>query len=172
MTTRIGHVQTGIIGHVALEYPRAYVWAYTQARQEDLKAVIYDFSESRAGKHAGEYLNVWRGTLLVDDFAGHKQPHGRAHHGGRLLVACTAQVPRTATANKSQIAEQALVQIGLLYEVERQVGNVDGPERLRMRQQQSRPIADKLHARLSGHRSKVPEGSATTQAIDYNLRRR
>ena len=150
---------------------RAYLWAYTPGRHEDLKAVVYDFCESRAGKHAGAFLNGWRGTLLVDDFAGYKQLMGEHI----TEAACWAHARRKFfelhAANKSQIAEQALVQIGQLYEVERQVANVDGPERLRMRQQHSRPIADKLHAWLSEHRSKVPEGSATARAIDYSLRR-
>ena len=150
---------------------RAYLWAYTPGRHEDLKAVVYDFCESRAGKHAGAFLKDWRGTLLVDDFAGYKQLMGEHI----TEAACWAHARRKFfelhAANKSQIAEQALVQIGQLYEVERQVANVDGPERLRMRQQHSRPIVDKLHAWLSEHRTRVPEGSATARAIDYSLRR-
>ena len=150
---------------------RAYLWAYTPGRHEDLKAVVYDFCESRAGKHACEFLNGWRGTLLVDDFAGYKQLMGEHI----IEAACWAHARRKFfelhAANKSQIAEQALVQIGQLYEVERQASNVDGTERLRMRQQHSRPIVAKLHAWLSEHRSKVPEGSATARAIDYSLRR-
>ncbi|MDH1093487.1 IS66 family transposase, partial [Comamonas terrigena] len=150
---------------------RAYLWAYTPGRHEDLKAVVYDFCESRAGKHACEFLNGWRGTLLVDDFAGYKQLMGEHI----TEAACWAHARRKFfelhAANKSQIAEQALVQIGQLYEVERQACNVDGTERLRMRQQHSRPIVAKLHAWLSEHRSKVPEGSATARAIDYSLRR-
>lgn len=150
---------------------RAYLWAYTPGRHEDLKAVVYDFCESRAGKHAGAFLKDWRGTLLVDDFAGYKQLMGEHI----TEAACWAHARRKFfelhAANKSQIAEQALVQIGQLYEVERQVANVDGPERLRMRQQHSRPTVDKLHAWLSEHRTRVPEGSATARAIDYSLRR-
>lgn len=150
---------------------RASLWAYTPGRHEDLKAVVYDFCESRAGKHAGEFLKGWRGTLLVDDFAGYKQLMGEHI----TEAACWAHARRKFfelhAANKSQIAEQALVQIGQLYEVERLVANADGQERLRMRQQHSRSIVDKLHAWLSEHRARVPDGSATARAIDYSLRR-
>ena len=44
-------------------------------------------------------------------------------------------------------------------------------ERLRIRQQQSRSIVDKLKSWLADNRTKVPEGSATAKAIDYSLRR-
>ena len=150
---------------------RAYLWAYTPGRHEDMKAVVYDFCESRAGKHAGEFLKGWSGTLLVDDYAGYKQLMG-----DKVLEAgCWAHARRKFfelhAANKSQIAEQALVQIGQIYEIERQVQEVSTEERQRMRQQQTRPVIDKLHGWLSQHRAKVPEGSATAKAIDYSLRR-
>ena len=35
---------------------RAYLWAYAPGAFEDLKAVVYDFCESRAGKHARTFL--------------------------------------------------------------------------------------------------------------------
>lgn len=150
---------------------RAYLWAYTPGRHEEMKAVIYDFCESRAGKHAGEFLKGWSGTLLVDDYAGYKQLMG-----DKVLEAgCWAHARRKFfelhAANKSQIAEQALVHIGQIYEIERQVQEVNADERLRMRQQQSRPVVDKLHGWLTQHRAKVPEGSATAKAMDYSLRR-
>ena len=55
---------------------RAYLWAYSPGRHEAMKAVVYDFCESRAGKHALEFLQGWSGTLLVDDYAGYKQLMG------------------------------------------------------------------------------------------------
>lgn len=150
---------------------RAYLWAYSPGRHEEMKAVVYDFCESRAGKHAGEFLKGWSGTLLVDDYAGYKHLMGdKVQEAG-----CWAHARRKFfdlhTANKSQIAQQALVQIGQLYEIERQVQEASADERLSIRQQHSRPVIDKLYSWLTDHRAKVPEGSATAKAIDYSLRR-
>jgi hypothetical protein len=61
--------------------------------------------------------------------------------------------------------------IGRLYEVEREVKDLDPDERRRIRQSQARPIADDLHAWLVAQRQKVPDGSATARAIDYSLKR-
>ena len=52
---------------------RAYLWAYALGAFEDMKAVIYDFCESRAGEHARAFLEDWKGALVCDDFAGYKQ---------------------------------------------------------------------------------------------------
>jgi transposase len=150
---------------------RAYLWAYTPSQHEELKAVVYNFCESRAGSHAKAFLENWQGTLVVDDYSGYKQLMGE-----RITEAgCWAHARRKFfelhAASKSQIAQQALLLIGELYELERQGQNVDADERLRIRQQQSRPIIDKLYNWLTEHRPKVPEGSATAKAMDYSLRR-
>lgn len=42
---------------------RAYVWAYSTTPFSDVKAVVYDFSPSRAGKHAHHLLGQWNGKL-------------------------------------------------------------------------------------------------------------
>ena len=52
---------------------RAYLWTYAPGAFEDLKAVIYDFRESRAGAHARTFLGEWKGALVCDDFSGYKQ---------------------------------------------------------------------------------------------------
>ena len=133
--------------------------------------VPVDFCESRAGRHASAFLEGWSGTLLVDDFAGYKQ----LMTGSIEEAGCWAHARRKFfelhASNKSQIAEQALQQIGLLYDIERQVQDAHADDRWRVRQQQSRPVIDKLHDWLTQYRGKVPEGSATAKAIDYSLRR-
>ena len=52
---------------------RAYLWAYAPGAFEDMKAVVYDFCESRAGAHARTFLGAWQGALVCDDFSGYKQ---------------------------------------------------------------------------------------------------
>ena len=150
---------------------RAYLWAYSPGRHEDVKAVVYDFCESRAGKHALAFLQGWSGTLLVDDFAGYKQLMGAAIQEAGCWAHARRKFFDLHANNKSLIAYQALEQIGQLYELERQAQHMDGPNRLRLRQDESAKIILKLHAWLLAQRGKVPEGSATARAIDYSLRR-
>ena len=42
---------------------RAYVWTYGTTSYDSLKAVIYDFAQSRAGENARRFLEGWRGKL-------------------------------------------------------------------------------------------------------------
>ena len=73
--------------------------------------------------------------------------------------------------NKSQIAEQALGYFGQLYDVERDLQDLDADARRQMRQTRAKPVADALHAWMAVHRLKVPDGSATAKALDYSLTR-
>jgi hypothetical protein len=51
---------------------RSYVLAYATSQFSDLSAVVYDFSPSRAGEHARNFLKDWKGKLVCDDFGGYK----------------------------------------------------------------------------------------------------
>ena len=56
---------------------RAYLWAYAPGAFENIKAVVYDFCESRSGEHARRFLGhgtdkAWKGSLTCDDFSGYK----------------------------------------------------------------------------------------------------
>jgi transposase len=153
---------------------RAYLWAYAAGVHEDIKAVVYDFCESRAGANAKAFLDEWRGSLVVDDFSGYKQLMGDAQEQ-ITEVGCWAHARRKfhdlQLANQSQIAEQAVRQIAQIYAVEREVKDLNAEDRLRIRQDKSLPLVQTLHDWLMLNRQKVPEGSSTAKAIDYSLRR-
>ncbi|CAD6563428.1 hypothetical protein LMG24235_08672 [Paraburkholderia sabiae] len=50
---------------------RAYLWAYATTQYASLKAVVYDFADSRAGEHARAFLGDWQGKLVCDDYSGY-----------------------------------------------------------------------------------------------------
>ena len=150
---------------------RAYLWAYAPGAFEDLKAVIYDFCESRAGEHARAFLGDWRGGLVCDDFSGYKASFGAAI----TEVGCMAHARRKFfdlhASNKSEIAQQALTYIARLYELEREVQHLSADERLRIRQTQSQPLLDALHQWMLRQRQRVTDGTATAKALDYSIKR-
>ena len=150
---------------------RAYLWAYAPGAFEGMKAVVYDFCESRAGEHARAFLGEWKGALVCDDFSGYKQSFTL----GVTEAGCMAHSRRKFfdlhVSNKSEIAGQALSYISALYDVEREVKSLTADERLRIRQARSRPLADALHQWMELQRRQITDGSATARALDYSLKR-
>ena len=45
---------------------------YATTQYNPVQAVIYDFQDSRSGKHAAEFLKGWQGYLVCDDYSGYK----------------------------------------------------------------------------------------------------
>lgn len=155
---------------------RAYLWSYCTTQFNPIKAVVFDFADSRGGQHARDFLGLpgeqgWRGKLVCDDFSGYKA----CFDLGVTEVGCMAHARRKfheLWANHgSQVGEQALKFFGQLYDVEREVADSDAEHRREIRRQRSRPVADALHQWLGQQRQKVPDGTATARAIDYSLNR-
>ncbi|WP_176026002.1 IS66 family transposase, partial [Robbsia andropogonis] len=150
---------------------RSYLWTYCPGAFESMKGVVYDFAESRAGEHARAFLRNWQGKLVCDDFSGYKASFAQ----GVTEIGCMAHARRKFyelhASNKSQIAEKALQHIGQLYEIEREVQDLEPDERHERRQRRSRPIADALHTWMLLQRQQVSEGAAIAKALDYSLRR-
>ena len=150
---------------------RAYLWAYSTTQFADLRAVVYDFADSRAGEHARAFLGKWRGKLVCDDYSAYKA----GFELGITEIGCAAHARRKFfelhANHKSQIAEQALKYFGALYDVERDVVELKPDQRGAVRQQRAKPIADALHAWMVGQRKLVSEGSAIARALDYSLKR-
>lgn len=162
---------------------RAYLWAYAAATSEPIRAVVYDFTETRSGKHARAFLGhepqadgraqraAWTGQLVCDDFGGYKALFER----GVTEVGCMAHARRKFIelheANKSTLAATAIELIGQLYGIERDIEGLSGDARLHQRQARAGPIAQALFDWLVAQRTRVPAGSATARAIDYSLAR-
>ena len=148
---------------------RAYLWTYGTSQYDTLKAIVYDFADSRAGEHARRFLDGWSGKLVCDDYAGYKALFAR----GVTEVGCLAHARRKFhelwVNHKSGVAEEALRFFGALYDIERIAMNLDTEERLRLRQLKSRPIADTLLQWLTLQRQRATEGTAIAKAIDYTL---
>ncbi|MBV8047887.1 MAG: IS66 family transposase [Paludibacterium sp.] len=151
---------------------RAYLWAY---RSNDLAGaapmVVFDYQQSRSGKHAAAFLQDWCGLLMVDDYAGYKQLLGE----NVVEQACLAHARRKffeLHANGGHpVAAEALARIGALYAVEARARELKPSERYRLRQTQSLPILQALHDWLISLRPNVAPGSGLAKAIDYLLRR-
>jgi transposase len=154
---------------------RAYLWSYCTTQFSPVKAVVFDFADSRGGQHARAFLGLpgqhgWRGKLVCDDFSGYKA----CFELGVTEVGCMAHARRKFhelwVNHGSQVGEQALKFFGALYDVEREVANADSQARLDARRR-SRPVTDALHQWMRQQRQKIPDGSATARAIDYSLNR-
>lgn len=155
---------------------RAYLWTYCSTNLQSTKLVVFDFAEGRAGKHAAQFLghaseDAWRGTLVCDDYSGYKALFAAGVTEAGYLAHARRKFHELWANHKSVVGQQALELFGKLYELEREVTDMDAGRRRSIRQEKAKPIAKRLHDWLAVQRQKVPPGSATAKAIDYSLGR-
>jgi transposase len=151
---------------------RAYVWAYARGAFDQHPGVVYDFCVSRAGRHAVKALGKWSGTLIVDDYAGYDvalKLENRIEAG--CLAHCRRKFDELVKIKGSEVAQEAVMRIGRLYKIEREISSQTAHDRLAIRQSIAKPHWDELHVWLQLERQRVPDGTTTAKAIDYTLRR-
>ena len=151
----------------------AYLFAYRRGEIAEPPIIVFDFAQSRSGKHARAFLADYGGALVVDDYAGYK--HLFQSTPMREL-GCWAHARRKFfelhEANQSPLAAEVIPRIAAIYEVEREAKDMTASERLAHRQQHARPKVEALLDWLEGLRPKINSGSATAKAVDYLLRRK
>ena len=121
---------------------RAYLWSYCTTGFERQQLVVFDFAESRAGRHPAQFLQTaggapWRGTLVCDDYSGYKALFAAGVTEGGCLAHARRKFHELWVHHKSVVGEQALAMFGQLYEIEREVAQIDPGERLQIRQTRS-----------------------------------
>jgi transposase len=151
---------------------RAYLWAYrSNALDTGPPIVVFDYQTSRSGEHARNFLAGWQGSLMVDDFGGYKALFA----AGVTELACMAHARRKFfelnQAQPNAVAQEALVRIAALYEIERRGREMSSDERTTLRSREAAPRLESLHAWLKATRLTVAHGGGTAKAIDYSLKR-
>ncbi len=149
---------------------RAYLWAY---RSNDLAGaapiVVFDYQTSRSGQHAAAFLTDWKGTLMVDDYAGYKA----LFRDGVAEQACWAHARRKFYDLHKDlnhpVAAEALTRISRLYAIEAEGRELTIEERHRLRQQRSQPELEALLKWLAD--LTAGPGTGLYRAVEYVRRR-
>ena len=150
-----------------------HLFAYSNARHTGAgpPRVVFQFHPNRSGSHARQFLGDWRGSLMVDEYAGYKVLWAE----GVTELGCWAHARRKwfdqHAASGSAIAQEALARIGVLYRIEEAVRDMTVQARHAHRQQHAVPALAGLKAWLDELHPKVLGNSGTARALAYTLRR-
>lgn len=114
-------------------------WTYVRDERPwggtDPPAAWYEFTANRKGKHPATHLASFRGWMHADGYSGFNDTFAKedVHE-----MACMALVRRKFVdvfqPQGSQIAEQAIRRIALLYAVEKEARGKSPDERVALRQ--------------------------------------
>jgi transposase len=156
------------------------LWTYVRDDRpfagSDPPAAAFFYSRDRTGEHPEQHLASYAGLMQADAYAGFNKLYEAKRKPGPIIeAACWAHGRRKffdlARLNKAPIAVEAVERIDALFAIERDINGMTSQERVRVRNERSRPLVEALVAWLRERRSKLSGKSETAQAIDYSLKR-
>lgn len=147
---------------------KEYLWL---VRSNEKRAVFFDYVDgSRSANTAQQVIGSFKGYLQSDGYSAYDSFLKNIEI---RLVACWAHVRRKYTESIDEnkaLAEYALSQIQLLYNVERHIqeNNLSPNEILQKRREISLPIINKIKSWIEENYSSVLPGSRIGKAMSYN----
>src|SRR5579872_3780910 len=156
------------------------LWTYVRDDRPfagpDPPAAVFFYSPDRGGEHPEQHLAGYVGLMQADAYAGFSRLYEPNRKGGPIIeAACWAHARRKffdlARLTKAPIAAEAVKRIDVLFAIEREINGLAAQERLRVRQERSRPLIVELQAWLREQRAKLSRSNDTAKAINYCLSR-
>ena len=136
--------------------------------------VLYEYRETRAGRHAKEFLLGYSGYLQTDGYEGYD--YAVKDMPGIIHVGCFAHARRkffeaSKSTTKPQSAEEGIKHIRKLYELETKLRkeNLEGSDFLARRKEEAGPILAAFRAWLDKRVIEVLPSSLLGSAIGYTL---
>ena len=138
---------------------------------------VYYFSPDRKGEHPRKHLKNSAGILQADAYSGFKALYEKREDGSVQFreAACWAHLRRDFhdvwTGTKSEIAKEALDQIGKFYDIERDISGQSAEARRAVRQEKTKPLIDDFHKWAQTQLTRIPGKSDLAKAFRYGLNR-
>jgi transposase len=153
-------------------------------------AALFHYSRDRGGEHPRTHLATYAGILQADAYSGYGKLYDPARQPGAVTEAlCWAHSRRklfeladiAASARRrsqgkfahviSPLALEGVQRIDALFDIERDINGKSAAERMAVRQQLSKPLADDLNAWMTENRAKLANSNPVAKAMDYMLKR-
>lgn len=149
---------------------QSFMWVL-RSTMPTCAAVLFHYEPTRSGKAAEILLRDYSGALMVDGFSGYNgicakntiSRLGCWAHARRKFVDAQKIQPKSKTGK----SDQALAYIQQLYRIESDIKEKSSLEKFTVRQQQSKPIIDKLKNWLDKSITHSPPESAIGKALFY-----
>ena len=153
---------------------KSYLWAQVTGSGPPIR--LFGYASGRGACHANLlYAGIRQGAALMSDgyevYGGIAKTQDLVHlgcwaHCRRYFVEAEAVIPKAARTPE-QLATRFIAAIGELYAVESKARDKSAAERQRLRDEQSRPVLQRIEALLLNHLHAVVPGSLLGKALHY-----
>ena len=151
---------------------KSYMWVFTSGEYEPLHNIrLFQYSPTRKGSNASEFLKGFTGYLQTDDYSGYNQVTEVtrclcwAHARRKYVEAETAKQDESSVS----LAGEGLGCIRELFKIEKELRDLTPEERKAQRLEKEKPVLDAYWKWVESSRDKVLPKSKISQALNYSL---
>ena len=150
---------------------KSYMWVYSSVKESEKPIKIFEYRSDRKAENPQQFLKEFNGTIITDGYYGYNHIEGItnaycwAHARRKFYDALPADMKNAS----GTLANIALEKIAKLFAIEKQIETLSPGEKVKVRQERSKPLVDDFFLWCTNNQNKVLSGSKTGKAIQYAL---
>lgn len=124
---------------------QSFMWLYRSGETEDKNIVIFEYTRTRAGKHAQEFLKEFSGYLVTDAYGGYEKveniirclcwSHVRRYFIESIPLEKGEEIPGSKGAEGREFCNE-------LFKIEKKLSSLTPKDRLTKRQEEIKPVLE------------------------------
>ena len=149
----------------------SYMWVMCPGELEKKKGVIFNYRASRSAETAKELLKGFKGILVTDGYSSYNNIEGVTHaecwaHARRYFY---DSIPLTSD-KKMDTSSDGYVGVTYcneLFDIEREIADLSIDEKLKQRQEKSKPVLEAFFAWINSMQEKIVLNKKLKEALNY-----
>ena len=136
----------------------SYMWVLRSGELEKRKGIIFKYSPSRSEKTAQEFLKGYKGILVTDGYAAYNNIEDITHaecwaHARRYFLE-SIPLDDNGKPNINAYGNIGVDYCNKLFEIEREIEKLDIDEKVKKRQEKSKPVLEEFFKWVNSMMSK------------------
>ena len=136
----------------------SYMWVLRSGELEKRKGIIFKYSPSRSEKTAQEFLKGYKGILVTDGYAAYNNIEDITHaecwaHARRYFLE-SIPLDNNGKPNTNAYGYIGVTYCDKLFEIEREIEKSDIDEKVKKRQEKSKPVLEEFFKWVNSMMSK------------------
>ena len=136
----------------------SYMWVLRSGELEKRKGIIFKYSSSRSEKTAQEFLKGYKGILVTDGYAAYNNIEDITHaecwaHARRYFLE-SIPLDDNGKPNINAYGYIGVTYCNKLFEIERKIEKLDIDEKVKERQEKSKPVLEEFFKWVNSMMSK------------------
>ena len=150
----------------------SYMWVSRSGELEKKQGIIFEYSPSRSEKTAQNFLKGFKGILVTDGYSSYNNIEGVTHaecwaHARRYFYE-SIPLDENKKLNVNAYGNIGVAYRDKLFKVEREIANLSVEEKVKKRQEKSKPIIDEFYEWVNSMMSKkVILNNKLNKALTY-----